>query len=69
MLPTQSDDEEVRSVRSEAVKEVVEFNKKLALQRRLQHCSYHDGQTQVSGAKLFVYIQCTCMMPSKMQLL
>ena len=37
-------------MRSEAVNEVVEFNKKLALQRRLQHCSYHDRQTQVSGA-------------------
>jgi hypothetical protein len=40
--------EEVRSVRSEAVNEVVEFNKKLALQRRLQHCSYHDRQTQIT---------------------
>ena len=59
MLPTQSGDEEVRSVRNEAVKEVVEFNKRLALQRRLQHCSYHDGQTQVCGAN-DIHVHCTC---------
>ena len=48
-------DENVRSVRSEAVREVVEFNKRLALQRRHQHSTFYDRQTQVST----LHIHCT----------
>ena len=46
--PTQSGSgEDVNSVRSEAVRDVVEFNKKLALQRKQYHSSFYDRQTQV----------------------
>ena len=42
----------MRSVRSAAVREVVEFNKKLALQRRQNHSTFLDKHTQVTITKL-----------------
>ena len=42
---------DVSSVRSGAVREVVEFNKKLALQRRQQHSTFYDRQTKVIARK------------------
>ena len=56
--------ESVRGVRGEAVREVVEFNRRLAAQRRQQHSSFYDRQTQVvtscpvlGAASLDVYME------------
>ena len=62
----------MRGVRGEAVREVVEFNRRLAAQRRQQHSSFYDRQTQVGtscpalrAASLDVYMDMEEMWPPR----